>query len=265
MAETNCIVDLSHHNAMVDLAAAKNDGIAAIFQKATEGTHHVDPSFAPNRRAAVGARLLFGAYHFGTGSDGIHQAEHFLETVDPGPADLLALDFEGNPQGPSMTLEEARAFVTHVKEKTGRWPGLYSGHYIKELLQSQADSVLAQCWFWLAQYGPTPVVPANWPSWTLWQYTDGALGAPPHDVAGIGRCDRDKFNGSEAQLRHFWNGDQNAGSNPTTAPVMPEAMVPETSAFSESSTTSWRRSGIMPEIPAIMIPTEPKLAKPHMA
>jgi lysozyme len=39
---------------------------------------------------------------------------------------LLVLDFEPNPSGSSMTLEEARAFVTHVHTVTGRWLGLYS-------------------------------------------------------------------------------------------------------------------------------------------
>jgi lysozyme len=104
-----------------------------------------------------------------------------------------------------MTLEEARAFVTHVHRVTGRWPGLYSGHYIKGLLGTASDSVLANCWLWLAQYGPTPVVPVNWPTWTLWQYTDGGLGPEPHVVPGIGRCDRDKFNGSLSGLRKLWD------------------------------------------------------------
>jgi lysozyme len=103
-----------------------------------------------------------------------------------------------------MNLEEARAFVLHVKEQTGRFPGLYSGHYIKQLLGSNKDEVLGQCWFWLAQYGPTAVVPANWSTWTMWQYTDGAFGPQPHKVVGIGRCDRDKFNGDEAQLKKLW-------------------------------------------------------------
>ena len=44
---------------------------------------------------------------------------------------------------------------------------------------------MAQCWFWLAQYGPTPVVPRNWKTWTMWQYTDGAVGPKPHTVKGI--------------------------------------------------------------------------------
>jgi GH25 family lysozyme M1 (1,4-beta-N-acetylmuramidase) len=103
-----------------------------------------------------------------------------------------------------MDLEEARAFVTHINEERGRFPGFYSGHYIKQLLGTGTDPILAECWFWLAQYGPTPVVPRNWKTWTMWQYTDGAVGPKPHTVKGIGRCDRDKFNGNEAQLRKLW-------------------------------------------------------------
>jgi lysozyme len=105
-----------------------------------------------------------------------------------------------------MSLEEARAFVIHVRESTGRWPGLYSGHYVKELLGTQGDPVLSSCWFWLAQYGPTAVVPAAWPTWSMWQYTDGAVGPEPHEVDGVGRCDRDRFNGTAARLREFWAG-----------------------------------------------------------
>jgi len=103
-----------------------------------------------------------------------------------------------------QTLEEARAFVTHVNENTGKFPGLYSGHYIKQLLGTNHDPVLSQCWFWLAQYGPTAVVPPNWKTWTMWQYTDGASGNGPYQVKGIGRCDRDVFNGTEEELRKFW-------------------------------------------------------------
>jgi lysozyme len=214
MAETNSVVDISHHNGTVRLATAKQDGIVGIFQKATQGTKFVDPTFGRNQRAAKEAGLLFGSYHFGIGGDGVEQAEHFLKTASPTASHLIVLDFESNHQGPSMTLEEARAFVTHIRTKTGLWPGLYSGHYIKELLHSQKDSVLANCWFWLAQYGSTPIVPANWPTWTFWQYTDGAVGPEPHAVKGIGRCDRDKFNGTLDQLISFWEA---GGQPPATA------------------------------------------------
>ncbi|MEO6323037.1 MAG: glycoside hydrolase family 25 protein [Thermoanaerobaculia bacterium] len=201
---SNVVVDLSHHNGSVNLGKAASAGIVGVIHKATQGTSYQDPLYATNRTKAKSASLLWGAYHFGTSADGVTQAEHFLQAVNPGSSDLLVLDFEEDHQGPSMPLEEARAFVTHVKETTGRWPGLYSGHYVKTLLGSNSDPVLGSCWFWLAQYGPTPVVPAAWKTWSLWQYTDGGLGLGPYDVPGIGRCDRDKFNGSLQDLNTLW-------------------------------------------------------------
>src|SRR6266853_2921215 len=47
---------------------------------------------------------------------------HFLDVVQPEAQTLLILDFEANGQGPSMTLEQARAFITHVNDQTGRYP-----------------------------------------------------------------------------------------------------------------------------------------------
>jgi lysozyme len=207
MAEPlNVIIDISHHNGNVNLDKAKADGILGVIQKATQGQAGVDPTYKTNRTKATNAGLLWGAYHFATGSEGVKQAQNFLNVVGNPDKTLLVLDFEPNPTGPSMSLDEARAFVTHVRQETGRFPGLYSGHFIKQLLGVHKDPVLAECWFWLAQYGPTPVVPPNWDTWTMWQYTDGATGPPPHKVSGIGRCDRDKFNGSETQLNKLWNG-----------------------------------------------------------
>jgi lysozyme len=200
----NVVIDVSHHNAHVNFELVKGDGITGVIHKATQGQSGTDPTYEENRARAQEAGLLWGAYHFGTGSDGLKQAENFLDVVGDVNDTLLVLDFEPNPAGPSMTLEEARAFVTHVQQTTGRFPGFYSGHYIKQLLGSGSDPILSQCWLWLAQYGPTPVVPANWETWTMWQYTDGAVGPLPHTVNGIGRCDREKFNGSADNLRRLW-------------------------------------------------------------
>lgn len=204
MPQLNVVIDLSHHNQNLDFAAIASSGILGVIHKATQGLGYADPTYLAHKSGALDNDLLWGAYHFGTGSDGVQQAQHFLDVVQPDDQILLVLDFEDNRQGPSMTLEEARAFVTHVNEQTGRYPGLYSGHYIKHLLGTSSDPVLQKCWFWLAQYGPTAVVPPNWPFWTMWQYTDGAAGPEPHTVAGAGMCDRDKFNGDEARLRALW-------------------------------------------------------------
>ena len=165
MIGANCIIDLSHHSGNVDLVKAKADGIVAIIQKATQGTGFTDPTFATNRQKAADAGLLFGTYHFGTGADGVDQADFFLNVVQPNPGDLLVLDFEANAQGPSMTMEEARAFVTCVQASNLLWPGLYSGHYLKELLQTSNDPVLTNCWLWISQYGSTAVIPPAWKAW----------------------------------------------------------------------------------------------------
>jgi lysozyme len=202
----NAVVDLSHFNGEVDLEAARRDGILGIIHKATQGIAFVDPFYAINRPKARAVGLYWGAYHSGTGGDGIAQALHFLETAQCAEQDLLVLDLEHDRQGRSMSLLEARAFVTHLQSTTGRWPGLYAGYYLKELLGVDPDPVLGQCWLWLAQYGPTPVIPAAWRTWTLWQYTNGALGPEPHQVKGIGRCDRNWFQGDPGGLRSFWNG-----------------------------------------------------------
>jgi len=205
MPYLNAVIDLSHYNQNLDFSQIKDPGgILGIIHKATQGTASVDPRYQQHKASALAQGLLWGAYCFGTGADGVDQAQHFLDVVQPDGKTLLALDFEANPHGPSMTLEEARSFVTHIHQETGNWPVLYSGYYIKQLLGSYQDPVLAQCPLWLAQYGPTAVVPANWQTWTLWQYTDGATGPSPHDVAGAGLCDRDFYNGELGDLEADW-------------------------------------------------------------
>lgn len=199
----DAVIDLSHHNANPDYKAIAGAGISGVIYKATQGTAGVDPTYAASESKVRAAGLWWGAYHFGTGSDGVVQAQHFLAQIKHPGKTLMVLDLEPNPTGPTMTLVEAHAFVTHVHAATGQWPGLYSGHYIKQLLGTNHDPILARCWFWLAQYGATPVVPPCWSTWTMWQYSDGAINAPA-PLPGAGHCDRDRFNGTAAQLGQLW-------------------------------------------------------------
>lgn len=205
MPQLNAVIDISHHNGPgLDFAKAKADGIIGVIHKASQGLTVGDSLYASNRAKATAAGLLWGAYHFGTGDDGVEQATNFLAQLGDPKNVLMVLDYEPNPSGSTMSLARARAFLTQVQGATGRWPGFYSGSQIKADLGSKKDPLLANCWFWLAQYGPNAVVPANWGTWTMWQYTDGNVGPQPHSVNGIGKCDRDRFNGSEAQLRTLW-------------------------------------------------------------
>jgi lysozyme len=198
------VIDISHHNGNVDLAQAAASGIVAVLHKATQGVGYTDPKYAPNLAQAQANGLLWGAYHFGTGDDGVAQADAFLNFVQPTAQTLMALDIEANPQGASMTLEDARAFLVHVQSVTGRWPGVYGGYALKQMLGSQSDPTLQNCWFWLSQYGPTAVLPPNWASWALWQYTDGAINPNPVAVPGVGLCDRNYYSGTAADLQAKW-------------------------------------------------------------
>src|SRR5690349_24766809 len=127
--ETNAVIDLSHYNVNPDFKKAKADGILGVVHKATQGLTFKDNLYMQHRDAARAEGLLWGAYHFGTGVDGVQQADFFLKTAGADPEVLLILDFEQNPTGVSMTLDQARAFVTRVQSATGRTPGLYAGAY----------------------------------------------------------------------------------------------------------------------------------------
>src|SRR6185436_14316090 len=89
--------------------------------------------------AAARAGLLWGAYHFGDATDPIRQAEFFLNTVGSqwrGPSIhpdgvLLVLDFEknGHYPGGTMRVDQAVTFVERIRQRTGVYPGIYSGEY----------------------------------------------------------------------------------------------------------------------------------------
>jgi lysozyme len=195
----NVVIDLSHFNTVTSFEEIKTAGIEGVIHKATQGTDWTDPTYDSRCQQAQAAGLWWGAYHFGTNADGATQAQYFLAKVKPGPNDLLALDFEENPAS-QMTVAQAEEFVTEVFNQTGRYPGLYSDDLIDRLLGSDVNTVLANCWFWRAQYeGSSPSVPPTWSNWTMWQYTSAGV------VSGItGYCDRETFNGSVDDLSRLW-------------------------------------------------------------
>lgn len=197
----DAIIDISHHNHGVDFAKVKAGGVEAVILKASQGVSGVDPTFAVNRRKALDAGLLVGAYHFATGGDVIQQAAHFYSVVQPDKQTLLVLDYEPNPAGTTMIAKAAERFIEEIKNETGKSPVLYTGAAMADKLGIQG---VADCPLWWARYR-TEIgqVPAIWPTWTLHQYTDGMH---PHPVftEGAGFVDRSRFNGDLAGLKRLW-------------------------------------------------------------
>ena len=208
------IIDVSRNELQgADVAAAARAGLLALWAKTSQGRDWLDPTFAEWEKAARENSLLFGAYHFASGSsDGRQQADFFLAHVNP-LTTLLALDWENNPdtKNGNMSLANAELFVSRVREMTGRWPVLYSGRSFLDEHAIARSSVLGHCPLWLAQYGEEPKhIPSPWDAFDLWQYSDVANG--PHDqvrfpreTPGLGRkVDRSAFFGDAAALREWW-------------------------------------------------------------
>jgi lysozyme len=201
------VVDLYHGDEVISFARAKRAGIRGIIHKASEGADIVDPAYAARRQRVLNDGMLWGAYHFGTGADVDDQVNNFLRAAAPDDDTLVALDFESNGQD-TMSLDQARQFLTAIETRLGRKAVLYSGDLIKEQLGDQVDPFFGSHRLWLAEYGPVPRVPASWSQAWLWQYSGDGIGPDPKTVVGIpgagGGLDCNSYTGSPADLAAEW-------------------------------------------------------------
>ena len=185
---TNAVVNLSHYDMMrPDFLAMKSEGILGIIHEATYPRFERDTKYLERQQWATRAGLLWGAYHYANATDPVRQADHFLSVVsgawsqtDPAAQSngvLLVLDFEknGHYPGGTMRVDQAVAFVERIRERTGKYPGIYSGEYhMQQTLGSPnvggaQKSILAKCWLWLANYSNQPQATGPWDFWRLWQ------------------------------------------------------------------------------------------------
>src|SRR6266576_3871178 len=226
-AATN-VVNMSHYDMMrPDFAAVKRQGIVGVIHEATYPPFVRDAKYLDRQMGALQAGLLWGAYHYANGSDPVRQADHFLSVVSDARAQadplsrpasvLLVLDFEknGHYPGGTMRVDQAVAFVERIHERTGKYPGIYSGEYhLRQVLNSPKVSptykrVLSNCWLWIANYHYEPRATAPWSLWSLWQYCgDGRCDLPrlayPTRVANISKAERNIFRGGRTALEDFW-------------------------------------------------------------
>jgi lysozyme len=224
----NSVLNLSHYDLLrPDFVRMKEEGILGVIHEATYPRWERDAFYSSRAAAAANAGLLWGAYHYADGTDPVRQADYFLSTVlasapqvqpplKPTPV-LLVLDFEknGHYRGGTMRVDQAVSFVERIKERTGVYPGIYSGEYrIRSVLNSSKISssqkrILSNCWLWIANYHYEPHYYSPWNRWSLWQYTgDGRCSLPraffPTRVANVARAERNIFNGDASQLTAFW-------------------------------------------------------------
>ena len=115
-----------------------------------------------------------------------------------------------------MSVPQAVAFVERIKERTGKYPGLYgSERRLRQMLYgpgvtSAHRQILTNCWLWIANYHAEPRNTAPWSSWHMWQYCgDGKCDLRPRSmfpksVANVRKAERNIFRGDNATLQAFW-------------------------------------------------------------
>ena len=152
-------------------------GLGFLIARASIGGD-TDGMYARHIAAAKRAGLVTGAYHFGYDFMSMtDQADLFVHAA--GDVDFLFLDVEGK-YAPSRV--QAAAFIKAVQGR-GRRCGLYhseSGYF-----------EAGQDYDWVANWSRQPTR-----SWHFWQYTSSG-----HIAGYTGRLDRDRFDGSRAELR----------------------------------------------------------------
>lgn len=192
--------DLSEFQAGADMAGIRRQNGGAAIIRAAYGARHPDRAFARLRAAAHDYAYL-GIYHYIVAAQSIaDQARVFCKLVGQlAPHEIPFIDLE---EGAGNQSDRANAWLLFVDQRLGlsRRPlenrsGLYSGESFAQSagLAPVFDSKRRT---WVAAYRASePVMPH-----TLWQSTNGLVGANITSWPGAGRCDTNLYHGTLAQL-----------------------------------------------------------------
>ena len=194
-------IDVSQHQGVIDWPAVAAAGIRFAFVRALEG-QTPDPTFERNRRGALEAGLLVGAYQYlRARHPGRYQADLLLEQLgDLGPGELPpAVDVEELDGQDAVAVRACvHAWVERTSMLLGRQPVIYTGPaFWQANLRGQSESELAACPLWIADYRqrPAPEVPRPWGTAAIWQHSGSG------SVPGVhGPCDLNRWQGDEASL-----------------------------------------------------------------
>ena len=173
-------IDVSEHNSSI--AHASTDFVIARSTWGSKSGGFVDRRWSINKRDALTAGKLFGAYHFMTVHDISNQVDLFLETVKDliGKA-VLCLDYEdlgGKERAPQVHGPAgARRWLDMVYSRTGVRPVIYCNASTATTLRTVA---LGGYPLWVADWRSnprtghaTPPAPRTgaWPRAILHQYS----------------------------------------------------------------------------------------------
>jgi len=167
--------DVSSYQADIKMNELKEQNIAFIYIKATEGSSLVDERFTENWENAKEAGLLAGAYHFFSyDSEGRTQAANFIEAVGPDIQGRLipAVDVEyygdkeQNPPPKEDVIFELKIYLEMIEKEYGVKPLIYTRPDIYDkFIKGEFDEYKK----WISSL----YMPLRWKykdDWHIWQY-----------------------------------------------------------------------------------------------
>ncbi|MCP3764166.1 glycoside hydrolase family 25 protein [Domibacillus sp. A3M-37] len=178
------IIDVSHHQGIIDWAAARKN-IALAILRVQDGSTTVDRQYAANAAGCKKNNVPFGNYafcRFVSVNDAKVEARDFWKR-----GDQEALFWVADVEAKTMNDMRAgtQAFIDELRRLGAKKVGLYVGHHTYAAFE--AAKVKAD-FNWIPRYSSNkPAFPCD-----LWQYTDSGK------MAGIkGNVDLNRLNGSK--------------------------------------------------------------------
>jgi lysozyme len=199
--------------APINWAQVRAAGVNFTTVKATEGVGYTNPYFAGDLAGARAQGLPVAPYHFYLGrspNTGAAQADYFVAALRAAgytghrPNEIAPiLDFEWDWKGgcpPYGTVDDAKAWLTKVRNAFGRTPIIYTNRYFITGCMG-GTTAFGGYPLQIADYSSTtqPTLPPGWTHWLLWQFTSKSC------VAGIATCNltRSVYNGGQTGLRRL--------------------------------------------------------------
>jgi GH25 family lysozyme M1 (1,4-beta-N-acetylmuramidase) len=188
--------------------------VVGIIHRATIGSK-ADEKYAERREEAKRRGLRWGSYHLGRHGDPVRQADFYLDTVKPAADEVLALDIESLNAKIDISLDDARRFIQHVKERTGRSLLIYGNDSVIRTISSRfgKDGIFSKTHLWYARFRKEiPNFPTGtWDTYTLWQFSSEINCKPEQPDACLIRVpgtktdmDVNVYNGSREELQSQW-------------------------------------------------------------
>ncbi len=168
-------VTVRESDGTIDFARLKDDGISAVYLRATAGDDYVDCRLNTNSRAAAEAGLQIGYVHYLTArnaNQARQQANFFLTATDGRAYDLRpALIFDRFRGLDLQAVNDiALAWLDFVEEDRGPAPMLRTDARSANLLWNKTLADKYPLWIVDPDVAAPNVRPGKWSGWTGWEY-----------------------------------------------------------------------------------------------